>query len=132
MSLTGGIHHLGLSVRSLDETMPFFVEGLGWQESGRDESYPRTAVSDGVIRLTLWQVDATQPVVDFDRRSNIGLHHLALQVKSRDRLNEVARIVSEYPGAEVEFLPQNMGAGPRVHMMCREPGGLRIEFVWPG
>jgi hypothetical protein len=31
----------------------FIVEGLGWKESGRDDSYPRTAVSDGVVRLTL-------------------------------------------------------------------------------
>jgi hypothetical protein len=36
------------------------------------------------------------------------------------------------PGVEIEFEPELVGAGPRVHMMCREPGGLRIEFLWPG
>ena len=54
---TKGLNHLGLAVINLDQTVAFFVENLGWQESGRDNSYPRSAVSDGEIRLTLWQVD---------------------------------------------------------------------------
>ena len=51
--ITQGIKHVGLTVDDLDQTTRFFVEALGWQESGRDESYPRTSVWDGTARLTL-------------------------------------------------------------------------------
>lgn len=132
MAETKGIHHLGLAVRDLSETTAFFIDVLGWQESGYDASYPRTAVSDGVIRLTLWQVDRSQDVSAFNRRRNIGLHHVALEVASEMKLNEIHRKVSEYAGAIVEFPPEFLGAGPRKHMMCSEPGGIRIEFIWQG
>ena len=129
---TKGINHLGLSVKNLQESKTFFTDLLGWEESGYDESYPRTAVSDGTVRLTLWQVDHSLDVEEFNRRKNIGLHHLALEVSSEQALNGLYRRVSEWPGATVEFAPELLGAGPRKHMMCSEPGGIRIEFIWPG
>ena len=132
MAETKGINHLGLAVRDLNETRAFFTDLLGWKESGYDASYPRTAVSDGVVRLTLWQVDRAKDISAFDRRKNIGLHHLALEVESEAKLNELFRKVSEYPGAAVEFAPELLGSGPRKHMMCSEPGGIRIEFIWQG
>jgi hypothetical protein len=54
MAETSGLNHLGLSVFDLDQTTAFFVEVLGWQEIARDDSYPRNAVTDGSLRLTLW------------------------------------------------------------------------------
>ncbi|WP_028465782.1 VOC family protein [Nisaea denitrificans] len=132
MSVTAGLNHLGLSVRDLDETTRFFVEVLGWEELARDESYPRNAVTDGNLRMTLWQVDHSQDVVDFDRRANIGLHHLAIEVPGEDVLYATAERVRDWPGVEIEFMPEIMGAGPRKHMMFREPGGIRLELVWPG
>jgi catechol 2,3-dioxygenase-like lactoylglutathione lyase family enzyme len=54
MAETQGINHVGLAVLDLEATTVFFTDCLGWSEFGRDDSYPRTAVSDGVVRLTLW------------------------------------------------------------------------------
>ena len=54
MSDTNGVNHIGLSVFDLDKSVSFFVDQLGWEEPGRDETYPRLAVSDGQVRLTLW------------------------------------------------------------------------------
>jgi catechol 2,3-dioxygenase-like lactoylglutathione lyase family enzyme len=119
---TQGINHVGLSVLDLDSSARFFVQHLGWVESGRDESYPRTAVSDGHIRLTLWQVDRSLDVQLFNRRRNVGLHHLALEVASEERLMELADQLKGQRDVTIEF----------KHMMCLEPGGIRIEFVWPG
>jgi len=129
---TNGINHLGLAVKGLDASAGFFINLLGWTESGRDESYPRTAVSDGVVRLTLWQADSGQDAIAFDRRRNIGLHHLALEVQSEDQLNVLANKLSNTQGVEIEFMPELLGNGPRKHMMYYEPGGIRIEFIWPG
>lgn len=132
MAITHGINHLGLTVNNLDQTRDFFVDLLGWEESGRDESYPRTAVSDGVVRLTLWQVDKSLNVVDFDRRENIGLHHLALTVASEQELLDIHDKIKIQKNINIEFAPELVGQGPRKHMMCNEPGGIRIEFIWHG
>ncbi len=132
MNKTQGINHLGLSVKNLDQTVSFFVDCLGWEESGRDESYPRSAVSDGTVRLTLWEVDHSLPTNDFQFRKNIGLHHFALEVGSEQDLNQIADNVKDYPGVNIEFMPEPLGFGPRKHMMFNEPGGIRIEFIWPG
>ena len=132
MYKTQGINHLGLSVKNLGQTLSFFTDCLGWEESGRDDSYPRSAVSDGSVRLTLWQVDHKLPVNDFAMRHNVGLHHLALQVASETELNEIAHKVAGWPGVSIEFMPELVGDGPRKHMMSNEPGGIRIEFIWPG
>ena len=132
MFKTQGLNHLGLSVKNLDQTVSFFVDCLGWQETGRDDSYPRSAVSDGSIRLTLWQVDHSLPVNEFQFRTNVGLHHFALEVDSEQQLHEIADRVKNYPGINIEFMPELLGAGPRKHMIFNEPGGIRIEFIWPG
>lgn len=132
MSKTRGINHLGLAVRNLDETTRFFVDLLGWTESGRDPNYPRTAVSDGAVRLTLWQVDDCLDVESFDRRKNIGLHHLAFEIASEETLFSLEKQLINWPGVTMEFGPELVGEGPRKHMICAEPGGIRLEFIWPG
>ncbi|MDF1720752.1 MAG: VOC family protein [Minwuia sp.] len=132
MSQTVGLNHLGLSVRDLDATTDFFTRVLGWEELARDDSYPRNAVTDGKLRLTLWQVDHANDVIDFDRRANIGLHHLAIEVETEAVLNALAGKVRNWPGVKIEFLPELVGAGPRKHMMFQEPGGIRLELIWPG
>ena len=132
MHKTQGINHLGLSVRNLDQTVAFFTDCLGWEESGRDDSYPRSAVGDGNIRLTLWEVDHALEVNEFHFRQNVGLHHFALEVASEAELDEISERVSTYPGVNVEFMPEPVGGGPRKHMIFNEPGGIRIEFIWPG
>lgn len=132
MAATNGLNHLGLSVLDLNQTARFFTECLGWEESGRDGSYPRTAVSDGSVRLTLWQVTDAQTSAAFDRRANIGLHHVAFTVETEADLMSLAARVQQYPGVKIEFMPEPVGDGPRKHMMCNEPGGLRVEFIWGG
>jgi catechol 2,3-dioxygenase-like lactoylglutathione lyase family enzyme len=132
MIYTNGVNHLGLSVLDLDKSVSFFVDNLGWEESGRDETYPRSAVSDGKVKLTLWQVDHNLDIQPFHRRQNIGLHHLALEVSSDEMLHEVHSKLASNPSVSIEFEPELVGSGPRKHMMCSEPGGIRIEFIWPG
>lgn len=132
MPETQGLNHLGLAVSDLEATTRFFTECLGWEESGRDESYPRTAVSDGTIRLTLWEVDNSLSVETFNRRKNVGLHHLAITVPTEDALKLLSERVSSWDGVEIEFAPELVGKGPRKHMMFNEPSGIRLEFIWSG
>ena len=127
-ALTSGIDHVGLAVRDLNLTRDFFVECLQWKQVGEKPDYPAAFVSDGHVMLTLWQVTNQANLVEFDRKTNVGLHHLALRVGSEEALSEIFRRVSQWPGVKVEFAPENLGAGPKRHTMIYEPGGIRLEF----
>jgi catechol 2,3-dioxygenase-like lactoylglutathione lyase family enzyme len=126
--LTHGIDHIGLTVRDLNLTRDFFIECLGWSLVGERPAYPAAFVSDGHMMLTLWQVTSPDKRVEFDRKTHVGLHHLAFRVGSGDALNEIFSRVAAWPGVVVEFAPENLGAGPKRHAMVYEPGGIRLEF----
>ncbi|MEM7429782.1 MAG: VOC family protein [Pseudomonadota bacterium] len=129
---TQGLNHLGLTVHDLTETTKFFVEILDWELLATDDSYPRTTVSDGQLRLTLWQATIDGPRRGFNRHDNVGLHHLAIEVESEAKLTELNERIQGVPGVAVEFAPEPLGGGPRKHMMFAEPGGIRLELIWPG
>ncbi|MGX6998293.1 VOC family protein [Caballeronia sp. KNU42] len=126
--LTLGIDHVGLTVRNLSITRDFFIDALGWQQVGARPNYPAAFVSDGHVTLTLWEVGDTADCVEFDRKTNVGLHHLALRVGSKEDLDAIFARVSGWPGVVVEFAPEDMGEGPKRHTMVFEPGGIRLEF----
>ena len=126
---TLGIDHLGLTVRDLEKTTSFFVDCLGWKEVGGKPEYPSKFVSDGTSVITLWQVH-NETVGSFDRRTNIGLHHLALKIPTEDALSDLFTIVKDWPEIAVECSPEFSGAGPKVHFFVSEPGGLRLEFAY--
>lgn len=128
--MTGlGIDHIGLSVSDVRASAVFFTDCLGWTVFGEKPDYPAIFVTDGTAKLTLWQVTASAPNA-FDRTRNVGLHHLALKVGSREALDALFAKVVQWPGVEVEFAPELSGKGPKVHAMIREPGGCRLEFAW--
>lgn len=126
MSFTTGAHHIGLAVSKLEESAAFFTQLLGWEEVKRREDYPAIFVKDEAIMITLWKTQTEQPV-NFDRKLNVGLHHLALRVNSKEKLFQL-HDVFRAQGIEIEFGPTLLGEGPSMHMMCYEPSGIRIEF----
>jgi catechol 2,3-dioxygenase-like lactoylglutathione lyase family enzyme len=130
MSLTQGVEHIGLAVSNLEESAAFFTGLLGWQEVKRREDYPAIFVKDGALTLTLWKTQTEQPV-QFDRKNNVGLHHLALRVETREGLYRILEVLKANQ-VEIEFEPTVIREGPAMHMMCYEPSGIRIEFYYPG
>jgi catechol 2,3-dioxygenase-like lactoylglutathione lyase family enzyme len=118
------VHHVGLAVRDLDEVTSFFCGTLGFKEVARNDAYPAVFISDGAVTLTIWRVTDPRSAVAFNRKTNIGLHHLALAVA-----DEAAR-VRDHPGVTVEFNPESVRLGSATHdFICVIPGGLRIEFA---
>jgi len=87
--LTLGIDHVGLTVRDLNLTRDFFISCLGWTQVGERPDYPAAFVSDGKVMLTLWEVQNQAGRVEFDRKTNVGLHHLALRVGNEEALQEI-------------------------------------------
>jgi catechol 2,3-dioxygenase-like lactoylglutathione lyase family enzyme len=130
--LTTGAHHVGLTVPDLESATQFFCVTLGYSEVGGNPAYPSVFVSDGTTLITLWQVADPAKAVAFDRRANIGLHHLALRVADDAVLEQVHQRVRNHPGVTIEFAPEPIRAGSSVrHFICAMPGGIRIEFATP-
>jgi catechol 2,3-dioxygenase-like lactoylglutathione lyase family enzyme len=128
--ITSGTHHIGLTVSKLEESAEFFTSLLGWNEVRRNEDYPAIFVSDGKIMVTLWAIKE-QPSCEFNKNKNVGLHHVAFQVESESDLTSVhKKLLSN--GMQIEFAPELLGQGPAKHMICYEPSGIRVEFIWPG
>ena len=125
-SKTSGAHHVGLTVPNLPEARAFFINALGFDQVGEVPDYPAVFLSDGAIMITLWQAENPETAVPFDRRANIGLHHLALRVNDLDGL---ATDLGARSDVDIEFEPEGLGDTGIQHMMCRVPGNIRIEFI---
>ena len=128
-ALTLGIDHLGLTVPDLEKTIAFFTGCLGWKEVGGKPEYPSKFISDGKSVLTIWQAQVDTPAA-FDRKKNLGLHHLALKIATEEELNAVFEKIREWPDVNIECAPEFSGSGPKVHFFINEPGGLRLEFAY--
>ena len=128
-AITQGAHHIGLTVPDIQATRAFFTDALGYSVVAERPAYPAVFVSDGTIMLTLWQANNPASAVEFNRKTNIGLHHLALKVADHDALQALGQRLSTTDGVEVEFAPEQLGETPLRHMMCTIPGGIRIEFI---
>ncbi|PCI64680.1 MAG: glyoxalase [Kordiimonadales bacterium] len=125
------LDHIGFSVSKLDASVSFFVDTLGWKRAGGRPDYPAVFVSNGAMFITLWQVENPETATPFDRRANVGLHHMAITVGSLQALHALHQKFIARGDVVIEFSPEFAGKGPRTHMMVREPSGLRLEFVVP-
>jgi catechol 2,3-dioxygenase-like lactoylglutathione lyase family enzyme len=126
---TQGAHHVGLTVPNLAAARAFFIDALGFEQVGEIAAYPAVFVSDGAIMITLWQAEDPANAVPFDRRANIGLHHLALRVGSRAALEQLYAELRMRKDLEIEFEPEALGGTGIQHMMCRVPGNIRLELI---
>jgi catechol-2,3-dioxygenase len=80
--------------------------------------------------VSLWAIKE-EPACQFNKNRNIGLHHVAFHVRNEDDLNNIHEKLARNRIA-IEFSPELLGQGPAKHMMCFEPSGIRVEFIWPG
>ncbi len=129
-AVTRGVHHVGLTVPSLEESRRFFTETLGYEQVGEVPDYPAVFLTDGKLMITLWQAADPDQATPFDRKNVIGLHHLALAVDA-DELEKLYSRLLDTKDVAIEFAPEPLMGGPTRHMMCSIPGGIRLEFIAP-
>ena len=131
-ALTNGAHHVGLTVPDLDAAAGFFCSTLGFSEVGGNPAYPSKFVRDGATLITLWQASDPASAIPFDRKTNVGLHHLALGVADEAALDAIHARVKAHVGTIIEFAPEPIRSGAKNrHFICAMPGGIRIEFATP-
>jgi len=94
--------------------------------------YPSIFVSDGAILLTLWRAADPLTARAFDRRANIGLHHLSLAVADDAALQAAWEAVTAHPEVVVDAAPGPIRPGSSTrHFLIFIPGGIRLEFATP-
>lgn len=125
----GGVDHVGLSVSDLDASEMFFVNYAGFKVLNRDDAYPAVFLNNGSVTVTLWRVKNPETAIKFNRKNNIGLHHVAFSVVSFKALDELYEKLRNDKDITVEFSPELLGKGPAKHMIIYEPSGNRIEFI---
>ena len=138
---TIGLDHVGLSVRDLEGAKSFFCEGLGWRVVGERNEYPAAFVSDGASVLTLWQVQSPSEAPPFDRRANVGLHHLAIAVADREGFEALHRRLAAWPNSARIFIwgisasastSPALTASTSVSFRCsRGLASIRARATWP-
>ena len=130
-AVTRGAHHIGFTVPDLAKTRSFFVDSLGYDQVGDVPDYPAVFLTDGVTMITLWQAQDPANATPFDRRNNIGLHHVALLVENHAALDSLHERLKDTADVEIEFAPESLGGSDVRHMMTYMPSGCRLEFLSP-
>lgn len=128
MTLNTG--HIGLNVTDLDRSLAFYrdVLGLTLVGEGKEEDRRYAFLGEGErLVLTLWQ-QAGQP---YDG-GRAGLHHLALEAESIERVREYEEALRAY-GADFhhEGVVAHREGAASGGIFFHDPDGTRLEISVP-
>lgn len=103
------INHIGIAVKSLDETLVFYRDNLGMEFMGIEE------VAEQKVKVAMLQIgeskielleptSAESPVAKFIEKNGPGIHHVAYEVNDIEAaiarlMAEGARMIDEKPRA---------------------------------
>ncbi len=119
MAILKKVDHIGIAVKNLDETIPYYTETLGLKvlkiEEVASESVRVAFIDAGNVKLELLEPMSEQSAIhSFIEKKGEGIHHIAFGVEGiEERMNELRekgiRILNEQPkigagGAQVAFL----------------------------
>jgi len=134
--MTDKINHIGIAVKNLAVSIPFYRDVLGMQFEGTEEVSEQKvrvaflAVGESRIEL-LEPTSADSPVAKFLEKNGEGIHHIAYQVddlvETLERLRgEGVRLIDEQPrrgahGARIAFLHPKATGGVLTEL-CQDGG----------
>ena len=130
------VDHIGIAVKNLDETIPYYTETLGLTlmkiEEVASESVRVAFIEAGNVKLELLEPLSEQSAIyTFIEKKGEGIHHIAFGVEGiEERMNDLrtkgVRILSEQPkagagGAQVAFLHPKSSYGV-LFELCDKTG----------
>ncbi|MCZ8537985.1 methylmalonyl-CoA epimerase [Paenisporosarcina quisquiliarum] len=130
------VDHIGIAVKNLDETIPYYTETLGLKvlkiEEVTSESVRVAFIDAGNVKLELLEPMSEQSAIhSFIEKKGEGIHHIAFGVEGiEERMNELrekgVRILNEQPkigagGAQVAFLHPKSSYGV-LYELCDKSG----------
>ncbi len=115
------INHIGIAVKSLDETIPFYRDNLGMAFMGIEEVIEQKVkvamlqVGESKIEL-LEPTSEDSPVAKFIEKNGPGIHHVAYEV------SDIEAAIAKLMADGVRMIDEKPRAGAH---------GTRIAFVHP-
>lgn len=131
------VDHIGVAVKSLEETLPFYTEVLRLPllaiEEVESEKVKVAFLEVGETHIELLEpTSEDSAIAKYIEKRGEGIHHIALGVESiQDRLNELKekgiRLIQEEPkigagGAKVAFLHPKSTSGV-LYELCERGKG---------
>ena len=129
------INHIGIAVKSLDDSIPFYRDNLRMAFSGIEE------VPEQKVRVAMLQVgesmielleptSAESPVAKFIEKNGAGIHHIAYEVADIEAA--IATLLAD--GARmVDEKPRNGAHGSRIAFIHpKSSSGVLTELCQPG
>jgi methylmalonyl-CoA/ethylmalonyl-CoA epimerase len=113
------INHIGVAVKSLEDTLPFYRDNLGMEFMGIEE------VAEQKVRVAMLQIGESKielleptsedsPVAKFIEKNGAGIHHVAYEVSDIEAaiaklLDDGIRMIDEKPrhgahGTRIAFI----------------------------
>lgn len=136
MAILKKVDHIGIAVKNLDETIPYYTETLGLSvlkiEEVVSESVRVAFIDAGNVKLELLEPMSTQSAIhSFIEKKGEGIHHIAFGVEGiEERMKELRekgiRVLNEQPkigagGAQVAFLHPKSSFGV-LYELCDKTG----------
>lgn len=125
------VDHIGIAVKSLDKTLPFYTEVLRLEllgiEEVESEKVKVAFLKAGETKLELLEPTAEDgPIAKFIEKRGEGIHHVALGVESiQERINEM----KSKGIAMIQDKPKTGAGGALVAFMHpKSTGGVLYEF----
>ncbi len=131
------LSHVDLVVSSIERSLPFYrglLEPIGWtglreMQGERGETIHYLSVPGaGVSAIGLRERQSDAHGVPYDRYA-IGIHHVCLDVPSREIVDERARWLREQ-GAAIESGPCEYDYAPGYYAVyLHDPDGIKLELL---
>ncbi|CAM3239981.1 MULTISPECIES: methylmalonyl-CoA epimerase [Brevibacillus] len=135
MKAPNKIAHIGIAVKSIEETLPFYTEQLGLTLLGMEE-VPSEQVKVAFLEIgesrieLLEPLSVESPIAKFMEKRGEGIHHIALDVDNvEERLERLKEngipLIHEKPkegahNAQIAFLHPKAAKGVLVEL-CQYP-----------
>ena len=129
------INHIGIAVKSLDETLPFYRDCLGMAFMGCEE------VAEQKVKVAMLQIGESKielleptaddsPVARFLEKNGAGVHHVAYETENIEAA--IAHLQGE--GARmIDAVPRNGAHGTRIAFVHpKSSNGVLTELCQPG
>ena len=123
---TGGVHHLRLTVSDADRAREFYTTVLNFQVAvPLSNGY---LLSNGSVLLGIGSAPDQATSGDRFDENRVGLDHLSFSVRSRQALDEAARVLDEHgiPNGGVKDLGADFGL---YILAFRDPDNIQLELT---
>jgi methylmalonyl-CoA epimerase len=126
------INHLGIAVKSLEESLKFYRETLGLElsctEIVEDQGVEVAMLPLGESRIELLQaISPSSPIARFIEKRGPGIHHICIEV------DDIVKKLSEMKSAGAQLIDEEPRRGAGGHLIAfvhpKSTAGVLIELV---